>query len=141
LERAQAAALLMTSGAAQADDVRDWFDWANLPDGDGQKSFMPINTQLLDMAGVQVDTAKQQLTNLKKPQPPPKTEPSPLAATSNPNPNGSAAAGQTPVQKKSVPATRREVTEALLDPSRGDLLDILLRLEEPAEYVNGHSDE
>ncbi len=50
LERAQAGALLMNSGVSVADEIRDWFDWDVLPNGRGQESFMPINTQLLDAA-------------------------------------------------------------------------------------------
>jgi hypothetical protein len=58
LERAQAGALGMNSGVFVADEVRDWFDLAPLPNGDGQKSFMPINTQLLEMAEVTLKQAK-----------------------------------------------------------------------------------
>lgn len=58
LERAQAGALLMNSGIGLADDLRDWFDWAPLPDGDGQQSYMPINTQLLETAILTLKQAK-----------------------------------------------------------------------------------
>jgi hypothetical protein len=58
LERAQAGALGMNSGFFVADEVRDWFDLPELPNGDGEKSFMPINTQLLDMAEVTLKQAK-----------------------------------------------------------------------------------
>lgn len=50
LERAQAGALGMNSGVFVADEIRDWFDLPPLPGGNGQKSFMPINTQLLATA-------------------------------------------------------------------------------------------
>jgi len=56
LERAQAGALTMNSGVARADEVRDWFDWDALPNGDGEHSYMPINTQLLETA---IETLKQ----------------------------------------------------------------------------------
>lgn len=50
LERAQAGALLMNSGVFVADEVRDWFDQPPLPGGNGQHSYMPVNTQLLATA-------------------------------------------------------------------------------------------
>ncbi len=56
LERAQAGALGMNSGYFLADEVRDWFDLPPLPAGNGQRSFMPINTQLLATA---IETLKQ----------------------------------------------------------------------------------
>ncbi len=50
LERAQAGALGMNSGVFVADEIRDWFDLPALPDGQGQYSFTPINTTLLQLA-------------------------------------------------------------------------------------------
>lgn len=59
LEKAQAAALLMNSGASTVDDVRPWFDWPDLADGNGKLSFLPINTQLLEAAVLALQQAKE----------------------------------------------------------------------------------
>lgn len=59
LERAQAGALGMNSGFFLADEIRDWFDLDTLPNGDGQQSFMPINTQLLEQALFTLKQAKE----------------------------------------------------------------------------------
>lgn len=59
LERAQAGALGMNSGFFLADEMRDWFDLPPLPNGDGQRSFMPINTQLLATAIYTLKQMKQ----------------------------------------------------------------------------------
>ncbi len=61
LQRAQAGALLMNSGIVVADEMRDWFDLPPLPNGDGQNSYMPINTQLLATA-VEVLKQTKQMT-------------------------------------------------------------------------------
>ena len=51
LELAQASSLLMLSGQTVADETRGkWFDLPPLPDGEGQKVFAPINTELLEKA-------------------------------------------------------------------------------------------
>ena len=78
LERAQAGNLLMNSGVAMADDVRDWFDWAPLPNKDGQNSFIPINTQLLEAAVFALKQAKN---------PPPAPAPLPAAEPGDGTPN------------------------------------------------------
>lgn len=59
LERAQAGALGMNSGFFLADEMRDWFDLPPLPNGNGQRSFMPINTQLLATAILTLKQMKQ----------------------------------------------------------------------------------
>jgi hypothetical protein len=46
LERAQAASLLMLSGAWMGDDARALFDMPPLPDEKGQEIYAPINTEL-----------------------------------------------------------------------------------------------
>ena len=48
LQRAQAGALAMQAGFAVANDIRAWFDWPDLPGGEGDKPFVPINTTLLE---------------------------------------------------------------------------------------------
>jgi hypothetical protein len=67
----------MNSGVFVADEVRDWFDLAPLANGDGQQSFMPINTQLLEQA---LFTLKQQ-----------KEAPNPLLSPPGGNGNGNGA--------------------------------------------------
>lgn len=92
LERAQAGALGMNSGVFLADEVRDWFDLPALPNGDGQKSFMPVNTQLLDMAEETLKQAKQLTTQ----GPPPQT-----VSGAQPRPGMPTKPSQTPVRKPS----------------------------------------
>jgi HK97 family phage portal protein len=50
LERAQTGSLGMLAGWVCADDVRDTFDLPPLPNGEGQNVYVPINTELLQMA-------------------------------------------------------------------------------------------
>lgn len=65
LERSQAASVMMGAGLAVADELRGtMFDLPALPDGQGQKVYMPINTQLLTAAELEeiqaAKTAKDQ---------------------------------------------------------------------------------
>lgn len=51
LERAQTGSLLMLGGMTIADEIRGkFFDLPPLPNGEGQKVFTPINTELLEKA-------------------------------------------------------------------------------------------
>jgi HK97 family phage portal protein len=59
LERAQTASLMMLAGAWCADDARATFDQPPLPDGNGQYTFAPINTELLMGALEQVQQMQQ----------------------------------------------------------------------------------
>lgn len=61
LQRAQAGSLMMLAGAWCADDVRALFDMPPLPSGAGKKTYVPINTELYQMA-------LQQLKDAQKPQ-------------------------------------------------------------------------
>lgn len=66
LERAQTASLLMLAGVVTADEVRArFFDMPKMPDGQGEKPFVPINTELLEAALEQI---KQQEKENKEPQ-------------------------------------------------------------------------
>jgi HK97 family phage portal protein len=94
LERAQAGALGMNSGFFVADEVRDWFDLAPLPDGNGQYTYSPINTQLLDQALL---TLKQM-----KAMPPPSTD-----SGAPPRPGMPPKPGNLPVRKPSPNGIQR----------------------------------
>ena len=58
LERSQSASLQMLAGLAQADELRgELFDRPALPNGEGKKLFVPINTELLEKAQAEVAAA------------------------------------------------------------------------------------
>lgn len=64
LERAQAASLLMLAGMGVADEFRgEMFDMPALPNGEGKKLYVPINTELLQAALAQVAVAQAQAEN------------------------------------------------------------------------------
>ena len=60
LERAQVGSLMMLAGAWCADDVRDTFDMANLPNGAGKYTYAPVNTELLLQALQMLQQSKEQ---------------------------------------------------------------------------------
>lgn len=59
LERSQAGSLQMLAGLAIADEIRaELFDRPALPNGEGKKPFVPINTELLERALEEIAEAK-----------------------------------------------------------------------------------
>lgn len=58
LQRAQSASLLMLCGAIVADEARAMFDMPVLPNKEGKKLYVPINTELLQAALAQVQAAE-----------------------------------------------------------------------------------
>jgi len=59
LERSQSGSLQMLAGLAVADEIRsELFDRPALPNGEGKKPFVPINTELLEKALEEVEAAK-----------------------------------------------------------------------------------
>jgi HK97 family phage portal protein len=63
LQRSQSASLLMLAGAIVADEARAMFDMPALPNGEGQKLYVPINTELLQAALAQVQAAEAAVNN------------------------------------------------------------------------------
>jgi HK97 family phage portal protein len=59
LERAQTASLMALAGFWCADDGRATFDMPPLPDGQGKLTYVPINTQLLEMALEELKQAEE----------------------------------------------------------------------------------
>jgi HK97 family phage portal protein len=58
LQRSQSASLLMLAGAIVADEARAMFDMPALPNGEGQKLYVPINTELLQAAIAQIQASE-----------------------------------------------------------------------------------
>lgn len=59
LERSQSGSLQMLAGLATSDEIRaELFDRPALPNGEGKKPFVPINTELLERALEEVAAAK-----------------------------------------------------------------------------------
>lgn len=69
LERAQAASLLMLCGAWCADDSRALFDQAPLPEGKGQETWSPINSEMLDKARAEAEVSIQEAKEDAPPMP------------------------------------------------------------------------
>lgn len=133
LERAQAGALGMNSGFFVADEVRNWFDLAELPDGDGQQTYMPINTQLLEMALLTLDAAESgELPPSTDSGAPPRNTAAPTLASKPPRKNAPAV---TPKNQNGNgrSMTREEAAYIVRESLPSDLADRILYREPRAE--------
>lgn len=87
LQRAQTGSLGMLAGFFCADDVRAMYDLPPVPDGKGQEFYVPINTELMELAEAQVEAAIK-ANEAPPPEPGQPAPPPPSTARPKPRPGG-----------------------------------------------------